>query len=138
MTANIGAFEIIHARTPEIAIGKQKSTGLDDVDAHPQTGAQPHQTSRILGNVGLIQRKAHVFLLSVPVLLDKWRQDKAFSASSCRKTLENRLSILPAQRTSGAGRVTASVPCPRLFVARVCIVSFQVFLKGGPSGSYDK
>jgi hypothetical protein len=54
MTANIGAFEIIHAGTAEIAVREQKATGFDHIDPHPKTSAQPHQAARILWNIGLI------------------------------------------------------------------------------------
>src|SRR5258706_8516731 len=97
MAPDIGAFEIIHPGPAETAVRQQKSTGLDNIDPHPQTGTQPHQASRILRDIGLIQRQSHP---KAPSFVPSWiksRQDKAFSASSCRKTLENRLSILPAQ-----------------------------------------
>src|SRR5476649_1341015 len=46
------------------------------------------------------------------------------------------------QAAWGPRRVTASVPYPCLFVARVQRSSFQVFpvpsIEGGPSGSYDE
>ena len=37
---------VIHPRPAEIAVGEQKSTGLDDIHRHPQAGAKPHQATR--------------------------------------------------------------------------------------------
>jgi hypothetical protein len=65
MALDIRALEIVHSGPAEIAVGQQKSTGLDNVDSHPQAGAQPHQASRILGDIGLIQRQSH---LKPPIL----------------------------------------------------------------------
>jgi hypothetical protein len=124
MPPDIGAFEIIHSRPLQPPVGQEKSTGLDQVDPDPQTGPQPHQAAGILGDIGLIQRQAHH---KPPIFTPLWiksRQDKAFSASSCRKTLENRLSILPRENglahrgTAGPARHRVITP-PRLFVAIV-------------------
>src|SRR5258708_2931552 len=99
---------------------------------HPQTGAQPHQAAGILRDIGLIQRRSHPKppILSPGTFLQriKSRHDNAFSASSCRKTLENRLSMLPAQWTSGAGpgaspRHTVST----LVCGKSRNVEFQIF-----------
>ena len=46
--------EVIHPGAAEIAVGQQKSTGLDNIDTHPQAGAQAHQAARILRDIGLI------------------------------------------------------------------------------------
>jgi hypothetical protein len=70
-----------------------------------------------------------------PGFLDKWRQNKAFSASSCRKTLENRLSILLAQRTKGGGAQKGYWPRLRVSTASALVrgkssMFFPSFLKG--------
>jgi hypothetical protein len=55
MAADVGILQIVHSGPAEIAIRQQKSTGLDNIDSHPQTGPQPHQAAGILRDIGLIQ-----------------------------------------------------------------------------------
>src|ERR1700748_1145829 len=85
---------IVHPGPAEVAGGEKETTRFDDIQGYPQTGAKPHQRSGILWNVRLVERQAQDRPLNGP----KTRAEKAFSAASCRKTLEIRLSILPRGR----------------------------------------
>src|SRR5581483_4111534 len=96
MAGNIQALEIVHPRPAEVAVAQQKSTGLDHIHGHAQTSAKPHHGPRILRNVRLVERQAQRMFST----WSKIRADKAFSAASCRKTLEIRLSILPRGRAN--------------------------------------
>jgi hypothetical protein len=144
MAANIGAFEIIHARPPEIAVCEQKAARLDHIYPHPQAGPQPHQATRILRNIGLIQCQAHQILRDQPDQpnLSRGRTRHFLRHRAARPSKSDSLFYRPNEQAAGpkkgAGRVTASVPSPQLFVARVraflfCISRFE----GEPSGSYD-
>src|SRR5471032_2236725 len=99
MADQVGPGQVIQPRPAEIAVGQQKSTRLYDVQAHAQAGAQPDQAARILWNVRLVQRQTH----PKPSNSSKVRAENAFSASSCRKTLEIRLSILPRDTQAWPG-----------------------------------
>jgi hypothetical protein len=51
--------EIIHAGAAEGAVAGGKTRGLDDVRLDAEAGGEPQNRSGVLGDIGLIKRKAH-------------------------------------------------------------------------------
>jgi hypothetical protein len=47
---------------------------VDDVDGDPETGAQPQQSARVLGNIGLVESEfdGHAVLLFGQVRASQW------------------------------------------------------------------
>jgi hypothetical protein len=51
-------FEIVHAGTPEIAVGEVEAGGLDDVDGDAEAGGHAQDGAGVAGDVGLVERDA--------------------------------------------------------------------------------
>jgi len=59
VTGQFHGLQVIHAGAAETALAEHETAGLDKLHRHPETGAQPHQGGGVLGNIGLVQGKAH-------------------------------------------------------------------------------
>src|SRR5690606_28674458 len=49
------ARKIIHAGTPQVAVGNVEAGGFDDVDAKPKAGGQSKDGAGVARNVGLVE-----------------------------------------------------------------------------------
>src|SRR5690606_1609147 len=59
MTADVGAFGIIHARAFEGAVRKGKAAGFDDMRGHAEAGRGAQYGADVAGDIGLVQRDVH-------------------------------------------------------------------------------
>ena len=59
MPGDLGMLDVIHAGPPQPAVAQNEAAGLDDVDRHPQTGAESDEGAGILRNIGLEEGEAH-------------------------------------------------------------------------------
>jgi hypothetical protein len=123
MSHHVRQFEIVHAGALELWVAEEKAARLDDIDRNAETSAEPQQGPGILRDIGFVERKTHGFEIresceqiisgSGPTcggafaeklslgyalrtrLFRQACESPAFYASSCRKTPQFHLSILP-------------------------------------------
>jgi hypothetical protein len=54
-----GRVEVIHPGAAQPSVAQHEAAGLDDVDCHAETGAEPDQRAGILRNIWLEEGEAH-------------------------------------------------------------------------------
>jgi hypothetical protein len=61
VAADAGEVDIVHRRPPDAPVVDREAARLDDVQRRRHAGGQADESAEILGNIRLVERKAHGF-----------------------------------------------------------------------------